>query len=176
MSVSSERQQTWTNWAGNQRFTAAEIAAPTSEAELIELVRQAAAARRPMGIVGSAHSFTPIVETSDLLIRMEGVNGVLSRNPEQLTADVLAGTTIKQMGGELWDVGLSVKNQGDIDKQTIAGAIATGTHGSASSSARCPLRCAACGSSPARATCSTSTTANPTSCTQRRCRSDCSGW
>jgi FAD/FMN-containing dehydrogenase len=121
---------TWTNWAGNQRFDAAEIAAPTSESELVELVQEAVGARRPMGIVGSAHSFTPIVETSDLLIEMEGVTGVLSRDAEQRTADVLGGTTIKQMGGELWDVGLSMKNQGDIDAQTIAGAIATGTHGS----------------------------------------------
>jgi FAD/FMN-containing dehydrogenase len=130
MTTSREDQRTWTNWAGNQRFVAGEIVEPTSENELIELVQDAVAARRPIGIVGSAHSFTPIVETSDLLIKMEGVNGVLARDAEHLTADVLAGTTLKQMGGELWDVGLSLKNQGDIDKQTIAGAIATGTHGS----------------------------------------------
>jgi FAD/FMN-containing dehydrogenase len=130
MTTSRHDEQTWTNWAGNQQFAASEIAEPTTEAELIDLVQQAAAARRPMGIVGSAHSFTPIVETSDLLIKMEGVTGVLSRDAERQTADVLAGTTIKQMGGELWDVGLSMKNQGDIDAQTIGGAIATGTHGS----------------------------------------------
>lgn len=130
MSTSSTGRQTWTNWAGNQSFGAGEIVEPRNEDDLIELVRQAVAARRPIGIVGSAHSFTPIVETSDLLIKIEGVNGVLSRSAEQQTADVLAGTTIKQMGGELWEAGLSMKNQGDIDAQTIAGAIATGTHGS----------------------------------------------
>ena len=130
MTTSSQDQRTWRNWAGNQRFVAGEVAEPTTEDELIDLVQQAAAARRPMGIVGSAHSFTPIVETSDLLIKMEGVSGVLSRDPGRRTADVLGGSTIKQMGGELWDVGLSMKNQGDIDAQTIAGAIATGTHGS----------------------------------------------
>src|SRR5262245_48480182 len=130
MTSSARDRLTWTNWAGNQQFAPREIAAPTSEDELVDLVQAAVAARRPIGMVGSRHSFTPIVETSDLLIQVEGVNGVLSRNAEQRTADVLAGTTIKQMGGELWDVGLSMKNQGDIDAQTIVGAIATGTHGS----------------------------------------------
>jgi FAD/FMN-containing dehydrogenase len=131
-SVTSFKQQqgTWTNWAGNQSFVAAETATPTSEDELIAVVQRATAAKRPIGIVGSSHSFSPIVETSDLLIKMEGVNGLLSHSPEALTADVLCGTTIEQMGGALWDVGLSMKNQGDSDAQTIAGAISTGTHGS----------------------------------------------
>lgn len=130
MTSSQQTAASWTNWAGNQSFVAGQIAAPSSEDELIALVRDAAAAKRQVGIVGSAHSFTPIVETDGLLIKMEGVNGVLSRDADARTADVLAGTTIKQIGGELWDVGLSMKNQGDIDKQTIVGATATGTHGS----------------------------------------------
>jgi FAD/FMN-containing dehydrogenase len=81
-------------------------------------------------MAGSAHSFSPIVETSGLLLEMKGVNGILSTDPASGRADVLAGTTLSQLGRGLWEAGLSMKNQGDVDAQTIAGAISTGTHGS----------------------------------------------
>ncbi|HEY3765129.1 MAG TPA: FAD-binding protein, partial [Gaiellales bacterium] len=121
---------TWSNWAGNEQFAPVEIATPGSEDELVERTRQAVSDGRSIGLAGTGHSFSPIVESSDLLIKIEGVNGIISIDPARHTVDVLAGTTIKQMGQPLWDAGLSLKNQGDIDTQTIVGAIATGTHGS----------------------------------------------
>jgi FAD/FMN-containing dehydrogenase len=130
MATTQPQRQTWSNWAANQRFSVEQIAHPTSEEEVIELARSAIEDRRPIGMAGSAHSFTPIVETSGLLLEMKGVNGVLSTDPETARAEVLAGTTLKQLGRELWDAGLSMKNQGDVDAQTLVGAISTGTHGS----------------------------------------------
>jgi FAD/FMN-containing dehydrogenase len=122
--------QTWTNWAGNQRFAARRIVAPTSEDEAIDAARMAIAAGHAVGMAGSAHSYTPIVATDHTLIDMTGVTGVLATYPERRTAEVLAGTTLAALGPQLWDAGLSLINLGDVDKQTIGGAIATATHGS----------------------------------------------
>jgi FAD/FMN-containing dehydrogenase len=128
--TSAPDQLTWCNWAGNEQFAPGEIATPTSEDELVELTQRAVANGRSIGLAGSGHSFSPIVKSTDLLIKVDGVNGIISIDPARHTVDVLAGTTIEQMGRPLWDAGLSLKNQGDIDAQTIAGAVATGTHGS----------------------------------------------
>lgn len=43
---------------------------------------------------------------------------------------VRAGSKLKTLGEPLWDAGISLKNQGDIDSQTLAGAVSTATHGS----------------------------------------------
>ena len=130
MTTRQQPRQTWANWADNQRFSVDEIARPASEDEVIELAQAAVRDRRPVGIAGSAHSFSPIVQTSGLLLEMKGVNGILSTDAGTSRAEMLAGTTLKQLGLELWDAGLSIKNMGDVDAQTIAGAVSTGTHGS----------------------------------------------
>jgi FAD/FMN-containing dehydrogenase len=130
MTTSPQHRQTWANWADNQRFFVDEMARPTSEDEVIELVQDAVRERRPVGIAGSAHSFSPIVQTSGLLLEMKGVNGILATDAGTSRAEMLAGTTLRQLGRELWDARLSIKNMGDVDAQTIAGAVSTGTHGS----------------------------------------------
>jgi len=128
--MTASARQTWANWANNQRFSVERIARPTSEEELIEVARAQLRAGRPVGMAGSAHSFSPIVETSGLLLETTGVHGVLCADPTTGRADVLAGTTLAQLGRELWAAGLSMKNMGDVDVQTFVGAISTGTHGS----------------------------------------------
>ncbi|HEY3776204.1 MAG TPA: D-arabinono-1,4-lactone oxidase [Solirubrobacteraceae bacterium] len=128
--MASPERVTWVNWADNQRFSPAQIVRPASEEELIETARAAILERRPIGMAGSAHSFSPIVETRGLLLEMTGVAGVLSADGATGRAEVLAGTTLGQLGRELWDAGLAMKNMGDVDAQTFVGATSTGTHGS----------------------------------------------
>lgn len=130
MTTHQQHRQTWSNWADNQQFSLEEIARPTSEDEVIELVQAAVRDRRPIGTAGSAHSFSPVVQTSGLLLEMRGVNGVLSTDSSTHQAELLAGTTLHQLGRDLWQAGLSIKNMGDVDAQTIVGAVSTGTHGS----------------------------------------------
>jgi FAD/FMN-containing dehydrogenase len=130
MSATGQRRPTWHNWADNQRFSVEEIARPASEDEAIALTQEAVREGRQIGVAGSAHSFSPIVETSGLLLEMKGVNGVISTDGTTHSAEVLAGTTLKELGRELWHAGLSMKNQGDVDAQTLVGAVSTGTHGS----------------------------------------------
>lgn len=120
----------WRNWADNQSFTPARVVAPASEAELLDVLRVAAAERMPVRVAGAGHSFSPIVETPGLLIEQSGLTGLVGVDRERRTATVRGGTRIADLGDPLWEHGLGLANQGDIDSQTIAGAVATATHGS----------------------------------------------
>jgi FAD/FMN-containing dehydrogenase len=120
----------WTNWVGNQSFTPARIASPRSEDELATLVRQAAGAGMHVRVAGAGHSFTPVAQTDGLLIEMAQLTGVTATDPVRRRVTVRAGTPIHDLYQPLWDAGLALRNQGDIDTQQIAGAVATATHGS----------------------------------------------
>jgi FAD/FMN-containing dehydrogenase len=130
MTMTQPERETWSNWADNQHFSVEEIARPTREDEVVELVQGAVRDRRAIGAAGSAHSFSPVVQTSGLLLEMRGVTGILCTDSAAHRAVLLAGTTLNQLGTGLWQRGLAIKNMGDVDAQTIAGAVSTGTHGS----------------------------------------------
>jgi FAD-linked oxidoreductase len=116
----------WTNWSGYVRATPQRIAKPTTEAELAAAVREGPA---PVRVVGSAHSFTPLVETNGTLVSLDAISGVVRTDANAQTATVRAGAKIHALGRPLFDAGLALKNQGDIDRQAVAGAVGTGTHG-----------------------------------------------
>jgi FAD/FMN-containing dehydrogenase len=120
----------WRNWVGNQSFTPSYAAAPRDEAEVSELVRQAAERGTGVRVVGAGHSFTPVVQTDGLLLDLAALSGVVATDPGAKRATALAGTQIRDFYEQLWRDGLALKNQGDIDTQRIAGAVATATHGS----------------------------------------------
>ncbi|XBS71472.1 FAD-binding protein [Acerihabitans sp. KWT182] len=81
-------------------------------------------------MAASGHSFTPIVQTHSLLLDLRALSGVIAVDQPQRRAEVAAGSALASLGEPLWSAGLSIENQGDIDAQSIAGAIATGTKGS----------------------------------------------
>ena len=120
----------WRNWVGNQSFTPSYAAAPRDEAEVSELVSQAAERGTGLRVVGAGHSFTPVVQTDGLLLDLAALSGVVATDPGAKRATALAGTQIRDFYEQLWRDGLALKNQGDIDTQRIAGAVATATHGS----------------------------------------------
>ena len=121
---------TWTNWVGNQSFSPASTAAPRDEDEVAGLVRQAAERGQQVRVAGAGHSFTPVVRTDGLLLDLSALRGVVGTDVAAKRATALPGTLIRDFYEPLWDVGLALRNQGDIDTQQIAGAVATGTHGS----------------------------------------------
>ncbi len=125
-----ETEKAWCNWGRNQSCTAALYAAPRSEHQLLEAVRHAIRSGLNVRVVGAGHSFTPVVATDGLLLSLEHLSGVTSVDPARRRVTAWGGTPISAFGEPLWAAGLSLSNQGDIDTQTIAGAIATGTHGS----------------------------------------------
>jgi FAD/FMN-containing dehydrogenase len=120
----------WTNWVANQSFTPAYAAAPRDENEVGALVR--AASERGMGVrvAAAGHSFTPVVETDGMLLDLSAMRGVVATDADRRRASALPGTLIRDFYEPLWDAGLALRNQGDIDTQQIAGAVSTATHGS----------------------------------------------
>ncbi len=120
----------WTNWVGNQSFTPAFAAAPRDEEEVAGLVRAAAGRGARVRVAAATHSFTPIVETDGLLLDLSAMRGVVGTDAARKRARALPGTLIRDFYEPLWDAGLALRNQGDIDTQQIAGAVSTATHGS----------------------------------------------
>lgn len=120
---------TWTNWAGEQSCRPAEIARPRGRGELAELVGSAAAAGRQITVAGSGHSFTPAALTDDLMIDLAGLTGVIDVDRAAGLVKVGGGTVLADLNRELDRLGLAMANLGDIDRQTISGAISTATHG-----------------------------------------------
>ncbi|KAH8894177.1 faD-linked oxidoreductase [Thozetella sp. PMI_491] len=117
----------WRNWSKAFRFTPQRFAAPASLNELQQLIRAVAARKGKLRVIGSGHSFTPLVETTDTLLSLEALHGI-----ERVDGDIArirAGTTLKRLGSELAQRGLGMTVLGDIDSQTLAGAASTATHG-----------------------------------------------
>jgi FAD/FMN-containing dehydrogenase len=120
----------WTNWVGNQSFTPAFAAAPRDEEEVAALVAQAAERGVGVRVAGAGHSFTPVVQTDGVMLDLSALRGVIGTDRERKRATAWAGTRIHDFYEPLWADGLALRNQGDIDTQQIAGAVATATHGS----------------------------------------------
>ena len=116
----------WRNWSGVQSCLPLERAAPQNLDELVQLVRKATGKIRP---VGSGHSFSALVPTNDTLLSLAHFSGLLAHDAQTLQAEFGAGTPMSSMGAPLRDVGQALINMADTDYQTLAGAIATSTHG-----------------------------------------------
>ena len=107
----------------------ARVFMPASIDELADRVATYGRAGRHIRAVGSDHSFTPLVQTDDVLMSLDRMQGVTSTDETAETATVLGGTRLQRLGNELYARGVAQANLGDIDEQSIAGAISTSTHG-----------------------------------------------
>ena len=119
----------WRNWGRNQRCHPAAVESPGSELEVAEAVRRAAAAGQRVKAVGSGHSFTAAACTDGRLLRLDSLDRVVAIDEAAQTVTVEAGIPLWRLNDELARRGLALANLGDIDRQTISGAIATATHG-----------------------------------------------
>jgi len=125
-----ETQKTWSNWGGNQSATPAYTVRPRTEEEALAAVRFAIRQGLSVRAVGAGHSFTPLVHTGGMLMDLSELTGITGTDRNRRRARAKGGTAISAFGDALWEQGLGLANQGDIDKQSISGAISTGTHGS----------------------------------------------
>jgi FAD-linked oxidoreductase len=124
-----EKRGQWSNWSGSVKCSPVEVVKPRNIHELTQMVGENAYAGRHMRVAGSGHSFTPLVQSNDVLISLEEMQGIESIDAERGTVTVLGGTVLKNLGDMLFEHGLAQENLGDIDMQSISGAISTGTHG-----------------------------------------------
>ncbi len=115
----------WSNWAGTQRCEPAAFERPGSRAEVADAVARS----RSVRVAGAGHSFTDGVLTGGTLLSLERLDRMLDADPASGLVRVEAGITLHRLNRELLRHGLALPNLGDIDVQSIAGAIATGTHG-----------------------------------------------
>jgi L-gulonolactone oxidase len=121
--------EVWRNWGRNQSSTPLEVAAPVDVAAVSHLLERASDDGRTVKAVGSGHSFTAAALAEDIQIRLDHLDGIVSVDREAGLVTVGAGTPLHRLNVELETRGLSMSNLGDIDAQTISGAISTGTHG-----------------------------------------------
>ena len=120
---------TWSNWTGDQECRPARIVRPRNRAELQEAIAAAADGGRTVSVVGSGHSFTETALTDGVAIDVAALSGTIDADPSSGRVKVGAGTILAELNDELDRLGLAMENLGDIDRQTVAGAISTGTHG-----------------------------------------------
>jgi L-gulono-1,4-lactone dehydrogenase len=119
----------WRNWAGNESARPRRVATPRSADEVADEVRKAAAGGLTVRMAGTGHSFTPAAVTEGVLLRPGGLTGIRSVDAAAGLATAEAGCPLHVLNAELLSRGLSLANMGDIQAQTVAGAIQTGTHG-----------------------------------------------
>src|SRR3984957_8838021 len=116
----------WSNWSGGVVCRPQAIIAPRDEVELAAAIRQAPG---PVRVPGTGHSFTPLNATDGTIVDLAAFMGVRGMDPGRRGAPIAASTPIWDVGPALCSLGFGFKNQGDIDRQTLAGVVSTGTHG-----------------------------------------------
>ncbi len=117
------------NWAKNQACIPVAVERPRSTDEVGSIVRRAAAAGQRVKAIGAGHSFTAAAMTNGVLISLEHLDRVVEIDRERARVTVQAGKTLRALGDELAELDLAMPNLGDINVQSIAGAINTATHG-----------------------------------------------
>ncbi|HEX4293128.1 MAG TPA: D-arabinono-1,4-lactone oxidase [Rhizomicrobium sp.] len=116
----------WSNWSGGVTCKPRKVVSPKDEVDLAAAIRQADG---PVRTPGTGHSFTPLNASDGTLIDLAAFTGLKAADAERQTATLSAATPLWQAGPLLYARGLSLKNMGDIDRQTLGGVVGTGTHG-----------------------------------------------
>lgn len=124
--AAGQRRLPWRNWSGSQQCLPAARVAPASVAELQELIAGGSGVVRA---VGAGHSFTPLVPTEGTMVSLSRLSGLVDHDPASLQATLWAGSRLGDIGAPLEAAGQALVNMPDIDEQTLAGCLATATHG-----------------------------------------------
>jgi alditol oxidase len=114
------------NWAGNVVFSSREVHRPASVAQLQELVAKSDMVRA----LGTGHSFSRIADTDGEHITLAGLPPLVEIDEAAATARVSAGLRYGEVTGRLHKAGFALPNLGSLPHIAVAGACATGTHGS----------------------------------------------
>ena len=115
----------WSNWSGSVSSHPRAVLRPRDELELGMAIGEA----RSVRATGAGHSFMPLCQSDDLIVSLEDMAGTLSIAPDRQSVRAPAGWSLKRLTAALWAQGLALANQGDVNPQSLAGSLATGTHG-----------------------------------------------
>jgi FAD-linked oxidoreductase len=119
----------WRNWARTEQARPLRVERPRSTAAVQRAVRAAGGSGIPIKAVGSGHSFTGIAVATGVQLALDDLSGLIGRPTPDGLASFYAGTRLRDIPRLLAPYGLAMTNLGDIDRQSISGAISTGTHG-----------------------------------------------
>jgi FAD-linked oxidoreductase len=124
----------WRNWAGTVAATPARRLRPVCVEDISAAVKTAASTGLTVRALGSGHSFTAAAACEGgVALDLSGWTGIVASDASTGLVTVRSGTTIRSLNTALDGLGLAMANLGDIDAQTIAGALASGTHGTGAS-------------------------------------------
>ncbi|MCC3274984.1 FAD-binding protein [Arthrobacter sp. zg-Y20] len=130
MSISGGKTaRPWRNWGRSVSAVPLRMEQTDSAAALQRSVAAAAAAGSRVKAVGAGHSFTAIAATDGVLLDLKRLQGLIGVEPGTGRVRLHAGTRLHRIPDLLAPYGLAMPNLGDIDRQSIAGAVSTGTHG-----------------------------------------------
>ncbi len=119
----------WRNWGRVETAEPVYVARPTSVDEVVAVVQRARELGLPVKAIGAGHSFTAIAAAPGVQLDPAGLDSLLEVDAARQRVTIGAGTNLYQLPALLGPHGLAMENLGDIDRQTIAGATSTGTHG-----------------------------------------------
>lgn len=120
---------TWHNWARSASVRPTSVERPRTPEGVQRAVQAAAAHNLQIKAVGAGHSFTGIAVAPGVLLELDDMQGLVSVDPDRARVTFLAGTRLHRIPRLLAPHGLVMENLGDIDRQSISGAISSGTHG-----------------------------------------------
>jgi L-gulonolactone oxidase len=123
----------WQNWAGNQSADPVAVEHPSYREDLVRIVTEAG--DRKVKAVGAGHSFTAIAATDGVQVRLDRYARLVSVDRDAGLVTVESGMPLHELNRVLLQHGLGLTNMGDVDAQTVSGAISTGTHGTGRASA-----------------------------------------
>lgn len=129
MSTTDIRATRWRNWSRSQVATPTEIARPTGLDDVVALVQRAAESGRRVKPIGAGHSFSAVAVAPDIQVQLDAMSGLVAVDEHTGHVTLAAGTRLHQIPALLAPYGLAMQNLGDIDRQSISGALSTGTHG-----------------------------------------------
>jgi len=115
-----------TNWAGNIVYRAARVARPRSVSEAQELV----AANSQVRAVGTGHSFNRIADTPGVLISLADLPSAIEIDPGRAAVTVPGGISYRELTEQLDAAGYALRSMASLPHLSVAGAVATATHGS----------------------------------------------
>ena len=124
-----KKELTWKNWSESVIARPKEIVTPENLNQLVMFVKKCATQHMTIRVVGAGHSFTPLVATNEALVSLDKLTGIDRVNHTEQLVTLWAGTRLRDAGPLLHAHGYAMENLGDINDQSIAGAISTGTHG-----------------------------------------------
>jgi FAD/FMN-containing dehydrogenase len=119
----------WVNWSGSLRFSPKEFFKPENEDDLREIIHNCYSSGKKIKLAAAGHSSSPLVRTDHCLIHLHHFKRLLRINSEAHTATIQTGMTVHETNHALQKENWALSNTGDVDVQTLAGAISTGTHG-----------------------------------------------